>query len=172
VIQAIAIRHRFPLPSLFPGAVKLSDKRFKTKCPLHEDKTASLFILNGEKGWRWRCFGCGEHGDAIDLIMKTERVSFAEAIARFETFDLGTVVDIWKPKAKRYVLVCDKCNDEHIDFDVMDYPANWEIAPDGIAALGPRCLDGLRSPMTTPVRFPKIFFEIAARGCERWLNES
>jgi len=146
VIHAIAIRHRFPLPSLFPGAVKLSDKRFKTKCPLHEDKTASLFILNGDKGWRWRCFGCGEHGDAIDLIMKTERVSFAEAIARFETFDLGTV-DVWRAP---WVLPCARpgCG-ELLELDAksivtagISSHSTWEIAPDLLACICPKCLIG------------------------------
>lgn len=36
-----------------------------TRCPFHSDKTASMKIDK-----RYYCFGCGETGDAIDLVAK------------------------------------------------------------------------------------------------------
>lgn len=33
------------------------------RCPFHDEKTASFQV----KGERWRCYGCGLHGDLIDL---------------------------------------------------------------------------------------------------------
>jgi DNA primase len=40
------------------------------RCPWHEDSTPSLSV-DQEKGL-YNCFGCGESGDAFDLVMKEE----------------------------------------------------------------------------------------------------
>jgi DNA primase len=47
-------------------------------CPVHAENTPSCEV-NPQKGL-WHCFGCGEGGDAIDLVMKRERLTFAEAL--------------------------------------------------------------------------------------------
>lgn len=46
------------------------------KCPFHNEKTPSLYI----KANRYKCFGCNQGGDAIDFVMKTNRVDFRNAI--------------------------------------------------------------------------------------------
>lgn len=46
-------------------------------CPFHDEKTPSLDI-NDKKGLFY-CFGCGEHGDAIDYVMKTRNKNFQDA---------------------------------------------------------------------------------------------
>ena len=38
------------------------------KCPFHPDKTASLKIYPGDRGWH--CFGCHAGGSVIDLVMQ------------------------------------------------------------------------------------------------------
>jgi DNA primase len=35
-------------------------------CPLHSERTPS-FTVDDETG-RWRCWGCGQHGDVFDLV--------------------------------------------------------------------------------------------------------
>ena len=47
-------------------------------CPFHNDKTPSLSV-NQSKGI-WKCFGCGEGGDAADFVMKFDKVSFPDAV--------------------------------------------------------------------------------------------
>src|ERR1700752_4134668 len=42
-------------------------------CPFHNEKTPS-FTVNDKKGF-YHCFGCGEHGDAVGFVMKTEGLS-------------------------------------------------------------------------------------------------
>ncbi len=46
-------------------------------CPFHDDNTPSF------KVWRstgtWKCFGCGEHGNAITFVMKRGNRTFYEA---------------------------------------------------------------------------------------------
>lgn len=52
------------------------NRQDKAKCFLHAgDKTPSLQIY----GDGWKCFGCGEHGDAVDLVAKYRGVSTVEA---------------------------------------------------------------------------------------------
>ena len=51
---------------------------FKANCPFHNEKTPS-FMVNRERGI-WRCFGCGEGGDALEFLMKIENIPFPEAL--------------------------------------------------------------------------------------------
>jgi hypothetical protein len=62
-----------------PGRRGDSSRRLWWPCPFHDDPNPS-FCVETEKPW-WRCFGCGEHGDAIALVMKYRRMSFREAMA-------------------------------------------------------------------------------------------
>lgn len=50
-------------------------------CPFHNEKTPSMsvkFFPDANKE-RWRCFGCGETGDAIDFITKLHGKTYNEA---------------------------------------------------------------------------------------------
>src|SRR5215831_16663065 len=49
-------------------------------CPFHNEKTPS-FTVNDKKGF-FHCFGCGAHGDAAGFTMKTEGLSFPEAVEK------------------------------------------------------------------------------------------
>ena len=46
-------------------------------CPFHNEKTPS-FHVNLNKQF-YHCFGCGEHGSAIDFVMKIDSLSFVDA---------------------------------------------------------------------------------------------
>ena len=48
-------------------------------CPFHGEKTPSFFVY--PKDSHFHCFGCGAHGDAVDFVMHTRRLSFPEAVA-------------------------------------------------------------------------------------------
>ncbi len=60
--------------------LKPAGKNYKARCPFHPDDTPSLMV-SPEKGL-WHCFGCGAGGDAIGFLMRIERLSFQEAVAR------------------------------------------------------------------------------------------
>lgn len=47
-------------------------------CPFHKEKTPS-FSVNPAKGI-YKCFGCGEGGDAISYLLKTRGISFKDLI--------------------------------------------------------------------------------------------
>ena len=47
-------------------------------CPFHNEKTPS-FSVSQTKGI-FKCFGCGESGNAVSFVMKHEKISFPEAL--------------------------------------------------------------------------------------------
>ena len=47
-------------------------------CPFHPEKTASLKIYPGGRGWC--CFGCGAKGSVIDFVQLYFGVGFREAV--------------------------------------------------------------------------------------------
>lgn len=47
-------------------------------CPLHEEKTPSFYVYSGEQ--TYHCFGCGAHGDVINLIQEKENIDFKDAL--------------------------------------------------------------------------------------------
>lgn len=60
--------------------VKQKGRDFWCCCPLHNEKTPSFKIDPALQ--LWHCFGCGEGGDVFDFVMKTEGLSFPEAVRR------------------------------------------------------------------------------------------
>jgi DNA primase len=58
--------------------VKRAGSSFKALCPFHSESTPSFFI--NEQFQRYRCFGCGESGDALEFLQQFEGLTFAEAL--------------------------------------------------------------------------------------------
>ncbi len=58
--------------------LKKAGRNYLGLCPFHQEKTPS-FTVNREKQIFY-CFGCGEGGNAITLLMKIAGMSFPEAI--------------------------------------------------------------------------------------------
>jgi DNA primase len=59
-------------------ALKRIGRRYTGLCPFHQEKTPS-FSVNPEKQYFY-CFGCKESGNAIDFVIKRDRVEFKEAL--------------------------------------------------------------------------------------------
>ncbi|MEK7688115.1 MAG: DNA primase, partial [Pseudomonadota bacterium] len=57
-----------------------SGSEYAGLCPFHNEKSPS-FTVNDKKGF-YHCFGCGEHGDAVGFVMKTEGLSFPESVEK------------------------------------------------------------------------------------------
>lgn len=77
------LRARLSLSDVIGRKVTLrrhSGAEFKGLCPFHNEKTPS-FTINDKKGF-FHCFGCGAHGDAVGFTMKTEGLSFPEAVEK------------------------------------------------------------------------------------------
>ena len=74
------LRARLSLVDVISRRVPLTKKgqNYWGCCPFHNEKTPS-FSVNEDKGF-YHCFGCGEHGDIISFIMKSENIDFKAAI--------------------------------------------------------------------------------------------
>lgn len=57
--------------------LKRSGAKYVGLCPLHAEKTPSFFVFPDN---RFKCFGCGEHGDCIHFIQKMYGLSFPDAL--------------------------------------------------------------------------------------------
>jgi DNA primase len=78
-----AVRERSRIEDVIGAQVGLRSAgggSLKGLCPFHDEKSPS-FNVNPSKGF-FHCFGCGEGGDVIDFVMKTDHLSFADAIER------------------------------------------------------------------------------------------
>jgi hypothetical protein len=73
-------------------AVK-TGRRFRIRCPFHDDITPSLVIY--EPGRGWHCFVCGVGGSPIDLVMRLQHLNAVEALLVVETLAV-TCPAAWK----------------------------------------------------------------------------
>ncbi|MCM1294432.1 MAG: DNA primase [Muribaculaceae bacterium] len=99
-------------------------------CPFHNEKTPS-FSVNEEKGF-YHCFGCGEHGDIISFVMKSENMDFRAAIAELANM-AGLKLPEYKPKSEAQV----KREESYFDITTRAATAYHKrlFEPDGAAAL-------------------------------------
>jgi hypothetical protein len=71
------------LLSLLGGCeLRQQGSQYWARCPLHAERTGSLNVRQKNGRWSWRCFGCNVGGDAVDLLMRLDRIDFREARAR------------------------------------------------------------------------------------------
>ncbi|MCZ6764497.1 MAG: CHC2 zinc finger domain-containing protein [Alphaproteobacteria bacterium] len=76
------IRTRLAVSDVVARKVKLTrrGREFVGLSPFNKEKTPS-FTVNDEKGF-FHCFSSGEHGDIFGFLMKTEGLSFPEAVEK------------------------------------------------------------------------------------------
>ncbi|MBS2099603.1 DNA primase [Carboxylicivirga linearis] len=69
-------------------------------CPFHNEKTPS-FTVSPHKGI-FKCFGCGEGGNALNFIMKHDQLSFVEAIkALGKKFNIEVAEEEYSPEQQK-----------------------------------------------------------------------
>ena len=92
------IRARIDIVDLIGSrvALKRSGKSYLGLCPFHDDKRPS-FRVSPDTG-RYKCFACGEAGDAFTWVMKTQNVEFGEAI-RILAERAGVTLSRGRPEA-------------------------------------------------------------------------
>lgn len=59
-------------------SLKKNGKSYESKCPFHDEKTASFKVDKGKQ--IYKCFGCGKSGDAISFVMDYRKITYIEAI--------------------------------------------------------------------------------------------
>ncbi|NAZ75920.1 DNA primase [Kineococcus sp. T13] len=77
----LAVKERVRLDEVVGERVELRSGGIgssKGLCPFHDERTPS-FTVRAATG-RWRCFGCGESGDAIEFLMRLDGLTFTDAV--------------------------------------------------------------------------------------------
>lgn len=81
--QLMEIKSRINLAELIESyglAVRRTGASAKVCCPFHKEKTPS-FHINLERNI-YKCFGCGESGDALSFVQKYEGLTFVDALKK------------------------------------------------------------------------------------------
>jgi DNA primase len=94
------LRDRLSIASVIGSRVRLQ-KRGRDHlglCPFHKEKTPS-FTVSEEKGF-FHCFGCGAHGDVVGFVMRSDNLSFPEAVERLAR-DVGMQVPTTSPEERQ-----------------------------------------------------------------------
>ena len=78
-------------------------------CPFHNEKTPSFKVkfLSDANKERYKCYGCGEDGDAVDFIMKTRNLDY--------------------PKAREYLGIPLEKSIQELQIDEVRGYIDWEI---------------------------------------------
>lgn len=58
--------------------LKKSGSRYRGLCPFHNERTPSFYVTPSRN--IFKCFGCGEGGDAIKFLMKHKGLTYPEAL--------------------------------------------------------------------------------------------
>ena len=80
------IKTRIKVSDIVSKKVKLAPRgnEFVGLSPFSNEKTPS-FTVSDEKGF-YHCFSSGEHGSVFDFVMKTENLSFKEAVTKLASY--------------------------------------------------------------------------------------
>ena len=90
-------------------------------CPFHNERTPS-FNVSAEKGF-FKCFGCGESGDAISFLMKIENKSYGEII-REQAEEMGLSIR-YSENAEEQAQYTQKTEERERLYDVLHNAGQW-----------------------------------------------
>jgi len=72
----------------------------KALCPFHDEKTPSFHV--SERKGIYKCFGCGEGGDAVDFLIKHNGYDFIEAIRELAGYLNIVIQEVEGGKSQAY----------------------------------------------------------------------
>lgn len=68
--------------------LKKSGSRYRGLCPFHNERTPSFYVTPSRN--IFKCFGCGEGGDAVSFLMKHKGLTYPEALRYLaEMYDIS-----------------------------------------------------------------------------------
>lgn len=84
-----------------------TDRAGFTRCPFHNEKTASMKVYDGTRGYY--CFGCHKGGDVINLVQGYFGLQFVDAAKKLnDDFNLGLDLTPQKRETGRAALAAAK----------------------------------------------------------------
>jgi DNA primase len=124
------LRARTPLQALIGRSVRLtrSGRESKGCCPFHGEKTPSFYVYDDH----FHCFGCGEHGDAITFVMKSQGSGFMEAV---ETLAAEAGLDVPKSNPAEAEREAKRASIYEVLQAAAKTYQDWLFMPEGAAAL-------------------------------------
>ena len=164
--------------------VKQRGRDFWCCCPLHNEKTPSFKIDPALQ--LWHCFGCGEGGDVFGFIMKTEDLSFPEAVRRLaerahiDIAESGGRKSIGSSRKARLKAVCDETS-QFYHCQLMRNPgsdasaARSYLGARGLGGDGGKLRDRFYNRIMFPINDPQgecIAFggRVVGKGEPKYLN--
>ena len=126
------LKGRITLSALIQRTVKLTraGREWKACCPFHSEKTPSFYV-NDQKGF-YHCFGCQQHGGAIDWMMEQHGLQFMDAVKELAS-EAGMEVPAPDPRAAA------RAEERATLHDVMAAAQEWFVerlwSADGTRAL-------------------------------------
>ena len=111
-VNVAQLRHAASILPLLPEdarARKCGAQAWVARCSFHDDTRPSMTVRHTDTGWRFHCFACGEKGDVIDYVMRTQSCSFREACERLGgRAEHDPAAAMVPPPARRaWVIACD-----------------------------------------------------------------
>ena len=85
-VDIAALKERHPLGDVVEAAGVRLRGRGRVRqgvCPFHEEAEGSFTVYGDSQ--RWYCFGCGEGGDVLDFLQRSDGLSLPEAIRRLDS---------------------------------------------------------------------------------------
>ncbi|MFB0611352.1 DNA primase [Aurantiacibacter poecillastricola] len=115
------LKSRITLSALIQRSVKLqrAGREWKACCPFHSENTPSFYV-NDQKGF-YHCFGCQQHGGAIDWMMEQHGLPFMDAVKELAS-EAGMDVPAPDPRAAR------QAEQRATLHDVMKAAQEWFVA--------------------------------------------
>ncbi|WP_338244734.1 DNA primase [Aurantiacibacter hainanensis] len=115
------LKSRITLSALIQRTVKLqrAGREWKACCPFHSEKTPSFYV-NDQKGF-YHCFGCQQHGGAIDWMMEQHGLPFMDAVKELAA-EAGMEVPTPDPRAAQ------RAEQRATLHDVMAAAQDWFVA--------------------------------------------
>ncbi|WP_120078502.1 DNA primase [Aurantiacibacter odishensis] len=115
------LKSRITLSTLIQRTVKLqrAGREWKACCPFHSENTPSFYV-NDQKGF-YHCFGCQQHGGAIDWMMEQHGLPFMDAVKELAS-EAGMEVPAPDPRAAQ------RAEQRATLHDVMAAAQDWFVA--------------------------------------------
>lgn len=117
VIQAVKV---IPIEEVAKTRLEVvkRGRNHKALCPFHNDEKVGSFVVGGNVNV-YKCFSCGESGDAIDLISHLDTVSTTTAMFRIAL--------------ENNILTKEQVNEFYAsDSDELDFDVDYEISYDEV----------------------------------------
>lgn len=99
--------------------LKKEGNKFVGKCVLHQESSGSFTVY--EKDMLFHCFGCGQSGNAIQLVQKMDNISFTQAVEKVRDFLGGSKWEAQREQVEQTFRPVAENTKSYKTFSLADY---------------------------------------------------